>query len=334
MKILLIRNDKLGDFILSLPCFGLLKNSIMQSEVHALVPQYTSDIAGACQWIDHVVVDPGPEAGFSDQLKLWHTLRANKYDAIISLYSTTRLGIISLFSGSKFRLAPATKLAQLFYLHRLKQRRSQSRKPEYQYNLDLVEHFLAMKQVQPRPIEGPYLQFDQDDISTARNEFRHTHSIPDQSKIIFVHAGSGGSANNLTLQQYADLIMSINKDNAFFVLTAGPYEITFAQQLSQLVRDTPHCIFHSTAGLINFARHIAMADLFISGSTGPLHLAGALDTPTVAFYPRRQSATSLRWQTLNSPLKRLAFMPPEGVVEDMSQVDVKLASAIIVNEFF
>ncbi len=38
-----------------------------------------------------------------------------------------------------------------------------------------------------------------------------------------------------------------------------------------------------------------------------LHIAGALDIPTVAFYSSRQSATSLRWQTLNSNEKRLSF---------------------------
>ena len=34
------------------------------------------------------------------------------------------------------RLAPATKLAQVLYNHRLVQRRSRSQKPEYEYNLD------------------------------------------------------------------------------------------------------------------------------------------------------------------------------------------------------
>lgn len=329
MKILLIRNDKLGDFVLSLPCFALLKNTIADCETHALVPAYTSDIAKACQWIDRVVQDPGPDAGYAEQFKLMHTLRANKYDAIISLYSTTRLGIISLFSGAKFRLAPATKLAQLFYVHRLKQRRSRSEKPEYQYNLDLINHFLSIKHIQPQAPIGPYLQFDQSDIETTRKAFTRDHPVPDQSKLIFVHAGSGGSANNLSLQQYADLITNMNVDPAFFVLTAGPNEIHYARQLSSLIGNTAHTVFHSTGGLINFARHIAIADLFISGSTGPLHLAGALDTPTAAFYPRRQSATALRWQTLNNPQKRLAFMPPEGIVEDMSQVDIQHAAKVI-----
>jgi len=86
--------------------------------------------------------------------------------------------------------------------------------------------------------------------------------------------------------------------------------------------------------LRRFAQHIQFADLFISGSTGPLHIAGALDRPTAAFYTRRRSATSLRWQTLNRPERRLAFSPPDTAAEeDMSAVDVTAAAAAISERF-
>jgi ADP-heptose:LPS heptosyltransferase len=96
----------------------------------------------------------------------------------------------------------------------------------------------------------------------------------------------------------------------------------------------PVSIYHSTAGLEQFARHIAIGSLFISGSTGPLHIAGALDRPTAAFYPRRRSATALRWQTTNSESRRLAFSPPELTPEeDMSNIDIRAAAAEISDKF-
>ena len=74
--------------------------------------------------------------------------------------------------------------------------------------------------------------------------------------------------------------------------------------------------------------------LFISGSTGPLHIAGALDVPTAAFYPRRRSATSLRWQTLNSEENRLGFMPPADADEQaMQRIDIDAAAKQITDKF-
>jgi len=72
--------------------------------------------------------------------------------------------------------------------------------------------------------------------------------------------------------------------------------------------------------------------MFIGGSTGPLHVAGALNRPTCGFFPLRRSATSLRWQTLNDADRRLAFSPPPSTdVDDMSRVDLDAAAQAISN---
>ena len=71
--------------------------------------------------------------------------------------------------------------------------------------------------------------------------------------------------------------------------------------------------------------------LFVAGSTGPLHIAAALDVPTIGFFPAHRSATPLRWRPLNSEGRHLAFSPPEDSdhPEDMSQLDPKTMAAAI-----
>ena len=86
---------------------------------------------------------------------------------------------------------------------------------------------------------------------------------------------------------------------------------------------------------MNFAKHIQLCKLFISGSTGPLHIAGALNRPTVAFYQRLRSASPLRWQTLNTINKRLAFTPPDNAEEtDMNKIDTTIAAKKIIDFYF
>ena len=336
MKLLIVRNDKLGDFILSLPVFSLIKQYCPAVELHAFVPAYTAEIAEYFQFIDRAIIDPGSSAKLSEQVKILQTIRDEKYDAIITLYSTTRVGIFSFFSGTKYRLAPATKLAQIFYNHKLVQRRSKSLKPEYEYNLDLAIKFLSDNGIsastKPQP---PFLHFDDEDINLIKSDFYKKYNIDADNKLIFVHPGTGGSATNLTLKQYADLIKALAKKVYTFVITAGPDEIEHAKKLSSKVKNIPHIVYHSTEGLVNFSKLIQCCDLFISASTGPLHIAGALDRPTAAFYQRRRSATSLRWQTLNSENRRLAFMPPETAGEsDLQAIDVAQAAKVIKAAYF
>lgn len=336
MRILIVRNDKLGDFILSLPSFALLKASLPSATLAALTSSYTKDIAELSEWIDEVIIDETDSNSIQNTLRLAKNIRQYKIDAAITLYSTTRIGLTLAATRIKYRLAPATKIAQIFYTHTLKQRRSRSTKPEYSYNLDLAFKFLTDNNMNIKPVpEPPYLTFDTELIQTLKKGFVMSQDIKETDKIIFIHPGSGGSANNLTLLQYAKLAQLLTSTTGHtIVLTAGPNEADLVNKLSNLMKNTHHIVYHSKQGLINFSKHIAFADLFISGSTGPLHIAGALDVPTAAFYTRRRSATPLRWQTLNSPDRRLAFTPPETADEmDMSQIDIAAAAKEISNQF-
>lgn len=335
-NILVVRNDKIGDFILSFQALAILKTSLPESQITVLVPKYTAELATACKWVDNVLIDPGNDAPLLQTLDFYKSLKALRFDAVITLFSTTRIGIGVLVAGIPFRLAPATKLTQFFYNHRLKQRRSQSLKPEYEYNSDLVRGFLASFHIDVKDSHiPPYLSFDETDSTRLHKTFCETYGIPESNKLVFVHPGSGGSASNLSLQQYAFLIKELHiSKNHSLVLTAGPGEEEIIADLSKLLDAIPHTNYISTEGLRRFSQHIQFCDLFISGSTGPLHIAGALNRPTAAFYPLRRSATPLRWQTLNTPEKRLAFTPPTSANEsDMSKIDLHSVAEKINNTF-
>ncbi|WP_300668855.1 glycosyltransferase family 9 protein [Desulfoluna sp.] len=333
-KILVIRNDKIGDFMLAWPSFAMLKTSLPDCRVVALVPRYTAALARLCPWIDDVIIDPTKKADKSEQKKVIEEIRGHRFDASINLFSTSYNALVVWRAGIPYRLAPATKLAQIFYTRRITQRRSRSLKPEYQYNLDLIRSFLAEREQPIIEVQAPYLTMPADQLSAQRQKLAKQLSINDEKPWVYVHAGSGGSANNLSLEQYAALIVGMDV-HCEVVLTAGPGEEANARRLQSMVESKGRhvALYDRNEGLIDFTCAIACADLFIAGSTGPLHIAGALDVPTVGFFPRRRSATPLRWLPLNSEGRHLSFCPPEGGgaqgETDMSRIDVEVVLSVI-----
>ena len=335
-KIIVIRNDKLGDFMLCWPALASLRVNLPNIHIAVLVPAYTEPLAKACPSVDQVIVDPKLHGEWRGGRGLAKLFKPEDFDAAITLFSRFDTGLAVWLAGIPLRYAPATKLAQVFYNRRLKQRRSRSEKPEYAYNLDLVAAFLNEQGIaEPKPVKAPYLAFDQQEALRLKRDFLQLFSIVNGSRLVFVHAGHGGSAGNLTLEQYATLVRKLAaQGSVHFVLTAGPGEETQIQRLSSMLAGVPHSIYPSSTGLVSFAKHLQFCDLFISGSTGPLHLAGALNCRTAAFYPRRRSSTALRWQTVNAPERRLAFAPPESADEsDMQAIDMDRASAEISGHF-
>jgi ADP-heptose:LPS heptosyltransferase len=327
-KILVIRNDKIGDFMLAWPALALLKKQYPDSEVTALVPAYTAPLAEICQSIDHILIDERQHSLFNDIPALVRKFRTRTFDVSISLFSQTRTSLALYLSGIKNRTGPATKIAQVFLNDRLKQRRSRSAKPEFEYNLDLVKHFIQNQGDPAVTTPGaPYLVFDSNEIASLRQEFCEKHAVDPRSRLVIIHAGHGGSANNLSLDQYAKLARAIARPSTYLVLTAGPGEHDIAHVLSRKMADCNHCIHESSAGLVEFAKFIAACDMFIGGSTGPLHIAGAVNILTAAFYPARQSATALRWKTINEESKQLTFSSKQG--DDMNTIDLDQAASRI-----
>lgn len=313
-RILVVRNDKIGDFMLAWPSFAMLKASC-DCHVTALVPSYTAPLARLCPWIDDVILDPGVNGDVPAQRQLKQQLQAARFDAAIALFSNGRNAWLLWQAGIRYRLAPATKWAQFLFNHRLVQRRSRSQKPEFEYNLDLIRHFLRQHDVaivEPAP---PYMQFDAPTLATVRAKTAVDLGLEAAMPWMMVHAGTGGSATNLSMTQYAELVLGLQRQHRMpCVVTAGPGEEANAAELQALIQAQGGevRVYHSRQGLDYFCQLIANAALFIAGSTGPLHIAAALDVPTVGFFPARRSATPLRWQPLNSRGRHLAFTPPAG----------------------
>ena len=320
-KILVVRNDKIGDFVLALPAIQAIKKAFPNATVTALVPKYTQAIAESFAWIDDVIIDSkDPE----QKALLAKQLQEQGFDAAICLFSDRYNATLVRQAKIPVRLAPATKWVQFLYTHRLKQRRSQSLKPEFRYNLDLAHYFIE--------VLGGKVSSDVSDIFTYSDEVLvqqrtklESIGVPANKKLCFVHPVTGGSSNTLSNDQWGELICFLDSlDDFQFVITAGPGESQASQGLvDSLDGKVKAILYDKNDGLADFMCSIATGSLFLAGSTGPLHIAGALDVPTIGFYPKKRSSTPLRWQTLNTSGRWLPMSPNE--VEDQL-MDMKVAS--------
>ena len=108
-NILVIRNDKLGDFMLAWPSFQAIKHLFPESTIYALVPEYTRPMAELCQWIDEVVL-ANNRNGFSGIAKTASRIKALSIDAALCLHSTPRIALALFLAGIPNRFAPASRI--------------------------------------------------------------------------------------------------------------------------------------------------------------------------------------------------------------------------------
>lgn len=319
-NILVVRNDKIGDFILALPAIRAIKNAFPEATLTALVPSYTKDIAQSFAEIDNVIIDPKDA---KNKKILAEELRKFNFDAAICLFSDTYNATITRQAKIPIRVAPATKVVQFLYTHTLRQRRSESLKPEFQYNLDLAYYFIdvlggeVVQKTAPMFSYAPYLL-------TAQLKKLEKIGVAVNRKLCFVHPVTGGSSNTLSQYQWSKLIQFLDTIDDFnFVITAGPGESSISKSLATSLEGVVDhvTLYDKNDGVADFMCSIATASLFVAGSTGPLHIAGALNIPTIGFYPNKRSSIPLRWKTLNTEGRWLPFTP-ENSKMSLKEIDI------------
>ncbi len=321
--ILIVRNDKMGDLILCFPAISWLKKNLPNAKIIWLVKKELRDLAMLCDHVDDVLCD--------DSFKSTkHIINSYQFDAAITLFSTFRIGYLIKKAGIPIRLAPKTKLAQFFYNHRVIQKRSKSVKPEYEYNVDLISEFFNILKIDnildiDKP---PYIKLNDDKSDSIKNKFMKDYKIDHEKKIIFIHPGTGGSSNTLSEESFSKICVGLRSfDNYNFIIHHSVDEEEAANRLiSKLPKNLTVKKIKPTTDKIEMVKNISVCDLFISGSTGPLHIAGALNKKTVGFYPSKKSSTSLRWQTINDFDKRLDF---EDIGKVRGTINIELNKVVL-----
>ena len=287
-KLLAVRNDKLGDLILTLPALRIIKSSIPDIQIDCLVDDKFSDIHLITEYIDNVICP---------QDDLVSKIAAKNYDYSISFFSTFNTGYKLWKSNIKQRYAPATKLAQIFYNKKIKQNRSLSIKSEYEYNNDLAKFFLKDNSYKILSSNNYCISLKKDvEISNKKK------------KLVFIHPFTGGSSKTLSCNDFIDLCKELNKlKDCSFTLHCDSHDHPKCLELEKLAQGLDIKTISPTRDLCKMFHNINECDLFIAGSTGPLHVAAALNKKTVGFYPTKTSSTLLRWDTINDEKNKLSF---------------------------
>lgn len=274
MNILITRHDKIGDFITMLPICRVLKEQT-NHKVVMLVSKINVSLAKELDCIDDIIEYS------EDSSILLKRLAPFKFDVSISGYIDFNIGFTLFRSDIPIRISPSTKIAQIFFNKKIKQRRSEVEKTEWAYNLDL-------------------LKLLDDNLNLNLNFSTPLVHLPIKRKnFIIFHPGFGGSSDvNLKLDEYLSLAKKASKSTDI-VFSFGPDDMKTKEYIERNL-DFEATIRDDFKSLWEFTLFIATSKVFVSTSTGPMHLAGLTNTPTLSFFGSNLFASSKRWATISN----------------------------------
>lgn len=323
-KVLIVRQDRLGDLILSLPLASLIKQYYPQVQVDFLVPEYTRVVAEAYADTDTVRVLPkdlNDTKAFSSCLQ---EIRSAAYDLVLVPNTKSKIADLVYQADIPYRVGQGLRLHGWKYNLPVFQRRKRPDRNELDYNFGLLQRWFRMPS--PDSVKFPFVL-----PAAAEQKVSEFLKAAQIQTYCIIHPGSGGSAIDVSQELLAELIQQYDFPGKILI-TGSPSEKPLAEKLALQGGDKTLDV-SGQLSLTELMVLIRGCALFIGNSTGPLHIARAFERPLLGFYSAYPACHPKRWgpygqeesATILPPGESYAAFEPdkEKSRQHMSRLDVQ-----------
>ncbi len=273
-QILVIKFWGIGSVTLSIPLLVHLKKKYPGSTVHYLTLENNSALCKMIGEIDciHAVSTETPLSFFSTFIKIIFELRREHIDVVFDLEFFTNISsIISALSGAPERIGFVNRSRAMDVRKRL-----YSRQVEFCDDKHTAENFLRLADT-----EGS-LQFSSFRFGEAPGEI----SLYPFSVLFNINASPLAYERRWEREEFCQLAeFLIEEFNAHLYLTGTNEERTYVQEFfKSLHRNDAVTNLCGESDVQQFVSLISRCQLVVTNDSGPLHLASALNIPTIAFF--------------------------------------------------
>lgn len=292
-RVLVVRNDGLGDFLLTLPLVAALKRRLPGARITVLLSAALAPLVPLLSDVDAAIADEGvllrrhrdrfaPTESRRRRAALSQRVREGNFHLALLPYAEAATARLVRRVGIPLRAGPRRRAFGWHFNIPYRRSRRGSGAAEYALNLG----YLACLGL-PEAYETPRLTLPVAPPSAPAGPYAVLHAYK-----------RSGTALTWPPERFAELARGLLGTGLAVLAVGDPpdrpaLEATFAA--------IPDVRVETGLSLPELAALIGRARLFVGNSSGPLHLAALADTPHVALYPQDAVSAPERWRTLPCP---------------------------------
>jgi ADP-heptose:LPS heptosyltransferase len=249
-----------------------------------------------------------------------HICKENRFDLaiVVSPRFATALGVF--LGGIKKRLGTRNRWYSFLFNIRHAQHRKYSIKHEMGYNLDLLDELTCSSINNLKPV----LNVKNEYIEKVRN-FLTKRNIDHNLANIVIHIPTLGSAKVWSDNNFVKLIDLLRDLNINIILTGTRKDRPRLDSILGRINRNQRVNIVDSLSLTELAALFKISSLFISNSTGPIHIAAAVGTFVVGIYSPVKVESPVRWGPITD--RKKIFVPEKDdnsrdVMDDIKPEEV------------
>lgn len=294
-KVLIMRHDALGDMIVTLPIFALIKQYHPQLEIHVACTVNNKVLIEDNPYIDAIHIVPisiaqKPLAHIQDIL----SLRKHSFDIIINCLtsSSSQNGVlVNLIAKQNSIRVSSYEGDQYACYYNAQSYKSADTINMWEKMFELITDVLGIDSPQEE-LRKPQLLIDSSYEYSAKKTLQQLELF-DKSFIV-INLSVRQSKNACTIQQYKTLIAGLNNLSIHVLLLWMPADKALKDQL--LLSNSPYTLAYPEGRhLFEVCEVIKKALWVFTPDTGMIHIATAVHTPVFAVYQEKGTIKQGEW---------------------------------------
>lgn len=294
-SILIVKLSSLGDVLHALPVAQALRQRFPDAHLAWAVEQAHAPLLHGQPWLDERIVwQRGHGGGFR---RFVGQLRARRWDLAIDFQGLFRSGLVTWLSGARRRVgaSEARELAPFFYNERVSLPTQERHAVEKSFDL-VAPLGIADPTI---PLARPYLAnwpavasqmgrewfplYPTADDRAAVDHWCAAHNYdPARERLVILNPHCRREANRWPVRRFVELAQRLVKSSGVRVaLTGGPAARQWCDEIANAV-GPPLLRADGCFSLLGSVDLFSRAHLLLTGDTGPMHLAAAVNLPIVA----------------------------------------------------
>jgi ADP-heptose:LPS heptosyltransferase len=282
--ICILRTDRIGDVVLTLPMASVIKHYFPSVKVTFAVREYTADIIKNAASVDGCLVLKNEDSVTATAGKL----KAAGIDAIFIVSPNFKTALAATRAGIPVRVGTANRWYSCLFTSRIADHRSEVKFHEAEYNIRMlsaigIQHNLTRENVE----YGLHVPDE-----AANSALHQLDNFTSDTRYLIIHPGSGGSAVDWPEERFTELIDQLSTQiDCGIILTGSQQEFALCERISR----GKAVNLAGKLSLVELMGIIQKSFIFVANSTGPLHIASALQKSVIGFYPRVRVCSARRW---------------------------------------
>lgn len=274
MRILLLNQNHIGDALFTTPAIAALRAAlpeatIVNAAVSGVKAVFAANSHLSERWIR-------PTARVTDYPLYLFSIRRARFDAVISFSaSSTLFGVYAKFSGAPVRIGFNHRAMKRFITHTV-----ELHDVEQHHAVDHLDQVAVLADIRRDfSMEMPLMPPWRDGADRAIRSL----ALPSGRPIVALNPGATVDRKKWAPVRWAELADCLFSAGCQPVLFGGPGD----SDLSNQIRSGSSCLLPSLQGRLSLgclAAACTRCAAFVSGDTGPMHVAVAVGTPVVALH--------------------------------------------------